>query len=486
MNKLILKSKSIVLDKNLFLQVYLLVCLLYFMPSSLNVTAIPKIICFVWSLIILANELLFDRSFLKSKYWYLLIAISVSFIFTSIFNINSGIFSIFQNFVYMLTFFFIAYTASLNASNETIKKNMYKFNNIFIVVVMIAALISLIHFFLLISYYVPIGDGRFARQGFMESRLFGVYSSPNVGSLFGFISIVLVVINHFLMKAENINKIWKSIYILNIVVQLIFYFLSSSRGTQLVMSTFLLLLIFFCLISNKMSVDFIQLYSLKKRKLILVLFLSLLTINLGTAPIKNILGSVPGTVSNFTGLKVGYNYTDKSEVSIIKDGEIKLEHSAEGAEVSSGRFKIWSSAIEVWKQKPILGYGNIAFYKSGKVSGVDEKRMSETAKKELKRVTGNMHNDYIQILLMTGIVGFSLIILFYILSFSTILISFFSTQASNDSFGFIHILMFTLLVSFFVGDLVESHLLFNNRDVVGLVFWYFLGILSMRSVKKVG
>ncbi|HFM7015726.1 TPA: O-antigen ligase domain-containing protein, partial [Enterococcus faecium] len=81
------------------------------------------------------------------------------------------------------------------------KKKMVYFNNVFIIIIFLAALISIYQFIFLISYHVPTGTpGLLARQGFIEHRLFGVYTSPNVGAMFGYTSIILSLISVLISK----------------------------------------------------------------------------------------------------------------------------------------------------------------------------------------------------------------------------------------------------------------------------------------------
>ena len=87
----------------------------------------------------------------------------------------------------------------------------------------------------MISYHVPTGTpGLLARQGFIEHRLFGVYTSPNVGAMFGYTSIILSLISVL------ISKITKRFvfYMMNFIVQIFYITLSSSRGAQVVICSF--------------------------------------------------------------------------------------------------------------------------------------------------------------------------------------------------------------------------------------------------------
>lgn len=489
MNRSFELLKKTVLNKNLFLQVYVVVCLLYFMPSTLNVSAIPKLICFVWSLVILAYELIIKRSFLKSRYVYLLIGVCVTFAITIALNLDNGIVRSGQNYVYMLTSLFIAYIASSDISKEDIQKNLYRFNNILIIIVMIATLISVIEFLFLVAYKVPMAGGSLARQGFMESRLFGVYTSPNIGAMFGFASVAMILINRLIMKKEEIGKFFKIVYVINLVLQVIYYFLASSRGAQVSISVFLLLLLFFCLFSKKTQINELTIKSSQKNKVIAAILILLFLVNVASKPMKEFMGLIPPTFSQVTGLQVGYNYTNSVvEEEIDDDGKVIVEHAKEGAELSAGRFTIWSSAFEAWKQSPIFGFGDTNFYRSRKINhNINEKDLSDMAKRELRRANGNMHNGYVQALVMIGGVGFLLIMLFYALSLISIFLSFFNIRYQNNSKALlVDLVIFSLLVSFLVCDFFESHVLLNNRDVIGLIFWYYLGILSVGIHKKAG
>lgn len=488
MNRSFELLKKTLLNKNLFLQVYVIVCLLYFMPSTLNVPAIPKLICFAWSIVILAYELIFKRSFLKSRYVYLLLGVCVTFAITIALNLDNGLVRSGQNYIYMLTSFFIAYIASLESTKETIKKNLLRFNNIFIIIVMIATVISVIEFLFLVAYKVPMGSGSMARQGFMESRLFGVYTSPNIGAMFGFTSVAMIVINRLVMKKEDIGKLLKITYVTNFVLQVIYFFLASSRGAQVSISAFLLLLLFFFVFSKKTQLNELKMDSSKKTKVIATILIFLFLVNVASKPIKEFMGLIPPAFSEVTGLNVGYNYTNNVEAEVSTDEPVVLEHAKEGAELSAGRFTIWKSAFEAWQQSPVFGFGDTNFYRSGKINhNIEGKHLSDMAKRELRRANGNMHNGYVQAMVMIGGIGFLLIILFYALSFMSIFLSFFNVRYQNDSNAILlDMVIFSLLVSFLVCDFFESHVLLNNRDVIGLVFWYYLGILSVGIHKKAG
>ncbi|MBI2429865.1 MAG: O-antigen ligase family protein, partial [Ignavibacteriales bacterium] len=69
-----------------------------------------------------------------------------------------------------------------------------------------------------------------------------------------------------------------------------------------------------------------------------------------------------------------------------------------------GRVKMWTTGIEMWKDKPVFGFGDIDLYKSYsryRTPGIDEP-------------AGHLHNIYIHLLVTLGTPGFGVVMfLFY-------------------------------------------------------------------------
>jgi len=95
---------------------------------------------------------------------------------------------------------------------------------------------------LLKGYRVHDYKGLWIRQGFVESRLFGILASPNYLSL-----ISLIVIIFLFFNMNNLGKRYKQLSIVAIVLNFIYIVLSGSRTTYicLVVAAFLYSLIKF-------------------------------------------------------------------------------------------------------------------------------------------------------------------------------------------------------------------------------------------------
>ena len=97
-----------------------------------------------------------------------------------------------------------------------------------------------------------------------------------------------------------------------------------------------------------------------------------------------------------------------------------------------------------------------------------------------------MHNGYVQVLVISGIVGFVFIYTFYAFNILSLIKRFVSTEnnsPSNSDYLLLGIIL-VFMITIFIDEMVEVHLLFNKRDVISMIFWYYLGYLSNLYLKK--
>ncbi|MFQ8678100.1 MAG: O-antigen ligase family protein [Enterococcus avium] len=446
------------------------------MPSTLSLTNLPMKIAFLWGLLIALYEFLIKKNFFNMKYKWLLIAILLSFFITIILNINHLFLPSVYNFGYLIISLVVFFPADIKQTQEQRKEEMYTFNMIFIGVVFIAAVVSLVQFLFLISYHVPTGTpGLLARQGFMEHRLFGIYTSPNVGAIFGYCSIVLSVINLLLKKSTMKMKLF---FFFNFAIQLIYLILSSSRGGQVVTISFLVLSLLLYVIP-KFRNTFYEVTNIRNRWMIFTILFLLLFLLFGNTPTKNMLGKIPTMFENKTEFL-------KEDKEVAGEEKIVIEHSDENAELSAGRFTIWQAGFKTLNQSPLFGYGETDFYGNSDGSILDKVNLSTLDKNELKRAHGNMHNGYVQVLVISGIVGFVFIYTFYAFNILSLIKRFVSTEnnsPSNSDYLLLGIIL-VFMITIFIDEMVEVHLLFNKRDVISMIFWYYLGYLSNLYLKK--
>ncbi|WP_373765952.1 O-antigen ligase family protein [Jeotgalibaca porci] len=477
------------MDPGIFRIVNLVIYIFYFVPSDFNAENIPMKITFVWGGVILAWDFFTKRIMFKQPYWYVLLALCVSYLFSIVTNFPHNFLDSAYNLVYLATSVFLFYAIDPKLPKEKRVKQFQTFNDVGIIIIFALTLLSLLTFVFNVAYTVPTGTvGVIARQGFIESRLFGMFTSPNMGSMIGYVSVLMMVVNNHLKRGSW--RRFSKFYIVNAISQYLYYILANSRGTQITLVAFLIftyIIWTYKVIASKKNIG----------KGIIRNFIILATIFFGVNAANTVLefglSYIPSSVSFLMS-------SPESETIVNEDGEtvvverrkpIKktvIQHSEEGSEVSSGRLSIWAAGLKLLQQKPIFGVADSDVYRSGELSGqLDESQLSDLDIRELQRAHGNMHNTYVAVLVKAGIVGFLLLAIFVILILKDNI-----KFIGNKKFDFadpnnqLYLIIFTFILSLFVNDVVENHLIFNNRDVMGLVFWSYLGLTNHLRMEKEG
>ncbi|MDT6349841.1 O-antigen ligase family protein [Enterococcus faecium] len=473
MNRIVPVLEKSLLSRDAFRVINLIICLLYFMPSTFNVTNIPMKIAFAWGGIIVLYEVFIKKNFFKMRFSWLLIGAMISFILTIIINRENFLIPSIYIFGYLLITLIVIFPADFSQSEEEKKKKMVYFNNVFIIIIFLAALISIYQFIFLISYHVPTGTpGLLARQGFIEHRLFGVYTSPNVGAMFGYTSIILSLISVLISK---ITKTIRVFYMMNFIVQIFYITLSSSRGAQVVICSFLVL--FLLLFANsKFRKSIREVLPVKIKWMVSILLVLLVYFSFGTNYAKDFLATIPVSIDR----KVEVIESNESDKTPLPEKEVILQHSSDNSEISAGRFTIWKAALKVIRPTLLFGYGETDFYGNSDAKFLKKVDLDTTDVNELKRAHGNMHNGFLQVLVSSGIIAFICIYAFYVLNIFSLLKTFFRSKVNYAFLGIVLI----FILSIFIDEMVEAHVLFNKRDVISIVFWYYLGSISYLYLKK--
>ena len=278
-----------------------------------------------------------------------------------------------KNLVVFFIYFFAIYPAFQSFSVKKARALFDAFFSVITVANTIGVLVSIWQFFMLQGYRVFDYKGLLIRQGFVESRLFGILASPNYLSI-----ISLMVIIYLWMRLSLYNTVLKTLAISSILLNFAYIVLSGSRTTYI------------CLV-------------------IVALLYALMTAN-WTKKIKSLL-----TVLVTVGLVfVGYNgikyssdiYLKAHSAQIQKnqengqngDNNLSLERTDTSEEnISNNRFAIWQSTASFIPRRPLFGYSGGNWYELGKeydASAYIIKRHYLT------------HNGYLELLFYDGITGF--------------------------------------------------------------------------------
>ena len=304
------------------------------------------------------------------KIEYLIIFFAMNII-TSLLVMKYGFSTNIKNLVVFFIYFFAIYPIFQNFSRE---KSRILFNVFFSVITVantVGVFLSLVQFFMLIGYRVFDYKGLLIRQGFVESRLFGILASPNYLSI-----ISLIIIIYLWMRLSALNKIVKTLAISSIILNFAYIVLSGSRTTYicLVVAAFLYSLIKFE-------------YSNKAKSFVTVL----LTVGL--------------VFLSYNGVKYSsdlYLKAHSAEIQLNKEkGEnnnLTLERTDTSEEnISNNCFAIWQSTASFIPKRPLFGYSAGNWYELGKTYDASAYIIKE------HYLT---HNGYLELLFYNGILGF--------------------------------------------------------------------------------
>ena len=139
----------------------------------------------------------------------------------------------------------------------------------------------------------------------------------------------------------------------------------------------------------------------------------------------------------------------------------------------------WLTAYELWKEKPIFGWGTKSFrYKCNDLEDI-------TYFVEEGRCNTHPHNIYLEILSETGIVGLLMISLFLIYNLKNIKIELINAyRISYNKEILILLLSLTFIFLSLIWPLKTSGRLFSN--FYGTIFWFniFCLINLLKNIKK--
>lgn len=437
------KTRYLYMTALLFLMCIRSLGIYAFLPRTLDVIFMSLIgIC---GFLVICYGLKTNQLVIDTKKDIYIVLFLMCFVISSILNIKYGIFQNIRLMIWTLINFFVLYIAGKDESKQEQESKLVIFQNIIVVSWLTFSLMSIITFIFKIDYMVQIGEHTFVRIGYVENRLFGIFSNPNGTSFVALISLIISLV-HIL---ENVHgALDKRLNLTNIVLQFIYIVLSNSRGT---------LVVFFSIVSIVCFFTFYKSSSLKKiHKIILGIVL--------TAIICVILFYVINFIRDILIYIVNSLFPAQTkEVRVLSH---QRKDFVENNDISNLRFKIWSSAWEIFKTRWLFGTspGNVLNYaKSVFPDGFISQRMYHS-----------IHSVWIGMPLYTGICG------------AICIFSFFAKCALKMALHYIKNLnqklspnlkiCFLIIFATWIYGLVELEILFVN-SVCSFIFWTSLGFV---------
>lgn len=458
------KYLNILVNHEVFVAIYIISSILWFFPFLGYFLSPVCKVTFIWGILLVVYDLCTSRVFMKGSYWFLPVGFLISYMATIIVNSPENFYMGIKHFFYSLIVLFLVSTVMYGKEKKRCLGYLYKINNVIILIALIASTISILMYIFSISIEMEY-FGNKIRQGFIDHRLFGVYTSANTGAMMGILSILFMCVNLYIKKMTIIK--WNKIYCLNAIIQFIYFALSISRGGEVTACSVLVILLLVCFLPQTME----KLGPVKSIVTVTALFFSIIIISM--AGIKLTRTSFEYLAQLVNSSKLSNTSSDNDEL----EKEIEFRRIESGDDLSNGRYNIWSGGLKVWEKSPLFGVADIRIDKEKLMSGkYDISDFSDEFIKWLDQADGNLHNAYIQIIVNSGIIGFVIMFIYALFMFIKYVKYLIDINNRSDQVRFMVVgMIFVVVIAFAVNGLFENRLLFDRQDPYGLMFWFNIG-----------
>lgn len=398
----------------------------------------------------------FPYSILLSVYVFFLII-------TIIINRQYGVGENLKVLMWSLIQYFVIYQFAYD--NPKFEKFFDRISLGFIYSWFILSLGSLVLFFCKFGYEKYYDARHRIRIGFLESRLFGLFSDVNNGAIAALAVIILAIYFLYQRRFKGINKF---VLFFSIPIQFAFIVLSGSRSTYLIAIVIVAIGTFFTVISfSKLNNVFHKsLLALIYSGVFVIGFIVLFNfIKWGFQEILPHLNEVKfGEINNKITKKNVYPDNNTVDTLVRKD-------VADNSDVSNARLSIWKSAFDLFKTKMLIGISpkNIVPY-------------AQTVIPDgyIAKVQIAIHNAFLNVLTSTGILGFIPFISFLMKSVAVNIKRFVRVKFNISNFHFFYCL---ILLAYILYAALNNELVYENT-IGTFVFWLFLGrVNSSKNVE---
>lgn len=412
--------------------------------------------------VILLIDFLMHFTMFKSRENIILLAFCVVCAISSVINMQYGIISNVKTLVWMAIQFFVLFSIVNVRDGSEIDPTLTKIMKITAAVWFVGVLVSIGEFLIQIGYVAPFDDFP-RRQGFVEARLFGVFTDPNFAAV---TSLMVILFCWMFLKSET--KKSKRVYCYaNIVLQVIYIVLSGSRTAKYggLMLAFIVGLL--CVRNRELGNEQIKVVLKSLLGGVIAVALSLAVIFVVKQTLPKMAEGCNAVISTFQ-TQEEYDKMKKIRAAKLKEAErISIERpDVTDDNISNNRFRIWSNYIRVSKDHRIFGLSprNLMSYL----------RVNEPMNYLVKRGYDETHNGWLAIFVCTGIAGTAVMAAFFINYARECCLYIKAKKKQPYDIKIIVLLGSVFVVAF--SALLQPEIFFINT-YGAVTFWLFMGYL---------
>lgn len=427
--------------------------IIFFRISILNYFAV-KLITYILGLMALIYNLFYKHVYKNIRFYPYILAFLASYLITNILTREYCLIPGIQDlFLTSLLYLCVLYSGNYG-TGSSIKSTFDITNFIFNSIITIGTIVSIVMYFVGYSDVFRF-NGFLMFQGFIESRLFGVFHDPNFASLW---AITVIIISFYYKSFINGNKFkGKHIYYNVLIFINYIYFLLANSRTAKVIAYFLLFILTICYFKYFKSTKNVRDWKYITIRVLAVImcFYAFSSISYRTLPIlaekiQSINSACDTTKQNVSNKK-------PLESSSLEREDI------DGENVTNNRFTIWKSAIEISEEKPVFGMSY------GKIFDIAKDIKPESYIAQTKY---SLHNSYLEVFVASGIVG-SIFWIFIVFNICRYILKKMISLTGKSRYRYC--LFVAIISNYLIGGLMLSGMFFNY-SLSGFVLFYYTGI----------
>ena len=394
---------------------------------------------------------------------------------SSILNMEYGFANNLKTLVWMAIQFFILYS-TLHVKDKSYIKNMLQtIMKLTTSIWFVTTVISLFQFLFIIKYKAPFSSYA-RRQGFIDSRLFGVYSDPNFAAV---TSVIVIIFALFICK-NTTSKKYRRFQIANIICQMLYIILSGSRTGQIVL-IFILCMLAVVFVRNKYISQKKNRYCLRALVTAAIVgVVAILGIKVLPQPLIMVAKLGEGIKKEIihkdthTGVNDDEEEEDDNEEE-DDDEEINLDREdVKEDNISNNRFQIWSSAIEVSGSSRLFGVSprNLVPYAQ---ANYPESYIATSGYET--------HNGYVAVFVYTGIAGTVVMLAF--VGYMLYLFVKYLIASKNKKYGDEIVISLSVVIVIAISSFMLLDIFFVNT-VSAALFWLTAGYFTYIAKREAG
>lgn len=402
----------------------------------------------MWACVVLLLRIRYVKDFIRRKDFLLLVFFIISFMLTSIFNIEYGLIKNIKCLAWMIIQIGILFFNRPQRNVEHIKTEFELLSKIFIALSTLTNAVSLFMFFMRYQRLVEI-NGKYCMLGFYWNRLFGIYDEPNQGALFAVITIFMII-----YLASRKRKIWHGIVIF---IQISFILLSDSRTGALSLGIALGI--------------YLAIKGLRCKKITNIVLAVMaagavagLTYEI-RQPLQQFYVNSTNGVYEYFERKQDKEHIEEPD----EEPEITIKREELTQDPSNRRFDIWKSGIELFLRNPILGYGRN--YVNYALEEIPETYIVNNDMGDFD----SMHNIVVEILVQQGILGMIIFVIFLIYCIAILVRKHKCIKTENQEFASI---CFSIICAIVAASMLMPTVIYLNSPE-SYMMWLCLGYLMV-------